>query len=122
MHFIVNHLDALLSKRCQRIAKARNAVRDTRVMLDVCVAVEIVRGLVSVVALHHIVQEVLDQLTILLSLIKIRQLHRAVDLRVARGIGLSQEQPRLSQCSAILPSSSKRKMSKATCSPAPAKL
>ena len=41
-------------------------------------------------ALHHIVQEGLDQFAVLLGLIKIGQLHRAVDLRVTGGVGHGQ--------------------------------
>ena len=59
-------------------------------MLDVGITIKVIRGLIEVVALHDIVEEILDQLPVFLGLIQIRDLHRAVHLGVTGGIRLGQ--------------------------------
>ena len=57
-------------------------------MLDVGVTVKVIGGLVGIVALHHIVEEVLHQFPVFLSLVQIGHFHRTVDLGVAGGVRL----------------------------------
>lgn len=87
--FIVHHGNALLRQSAQCGIQTGHTIGNTAVVLDVIVAVKIVRSLVQIVALHDIVEEVLDQLTVFLGLVQIRDLHRAVRLGVTRGIRFS---------------------------------
>ena len=57
-------------------------------MLDVGVTVKVIGGLVGIVALHHIVEEILHQFPVLLGLVQIGHFHRAVNLGVAGRIRL----------------------------------
>ena len=100
----VDHLDTLFAKCLKSRAKAGQTIGNTGVVLDVGVAVKIEWSLLWRLALQYVVQEVLDKLAVRLRFVEVFQRITAVGLRV------------------ILPSASKRKISKATCSPAPAKL
>ena len=57
-------------------------------MLEIGVAVKVIGRLVRVVALHHVVEEVLHQLPVLLGLVQVGDLHGTVDLGAAGGVGL----------------------------------
>ena len=96
VNIIVHHGDALLRQSAQRGVQTGHAIGNTGVVLDVIVTVKIVRSLVQIVALHDIIEEILDQLTVFLGLIQIRDFHRAVRLGVTGGI-------RLGQCCQIVP-------------------
>ena len=90
MDFIVHHGNALLRQSAQCSVQTGHTIGNAAVVLDVIIAVKIVRGLVQIVALHDIVEEILDQLTVFLGLIQIRDIHRAVRLGVTGGIRLGQ--------------------------------
>ena len=96
MHGGVDHLDTLLGKSSQCRTEAGQAVGNAGIVLDVGVAVKVIGGLFRVVALHHIVQEALNQLAVFLGLVQIGDFHRAVGLGVTGRIGSS-------QCSQIVP-------------------
>ena len=57
-------------------------------MLEVGVAIEVLRGLLGVLVLHHVNQEVAHGLAIDLSHVKVACLGHAVDLGVSGGVGL----------------------------------
>ena len=62
MNFIVHHGDALLRQSAQRGVQTGHTIGNAAVVLDVIVTVKVIRGLVQIVALHDIVEEILDQL------------------------------------------------------------
>ena len=90
MHGGVDHLDALLGKGGKCRTEAGQTVGNAGVVLDVGIAIKVIGGLFRVVALHHIVQEALNQLAVFLGLVRIGDCHRAVGLGVTGGIGRSQ--------------------------------
>ena len=85
---VVNHFDALLGQGCKRVRQAAKTISDSGVMLDVRVAVEVVRSLLGLVALHDVEEEVAHKLAVLRGAARLGDLKRAVDLRVARGVRL----------------------------------
>ena len=78
----VDHLNVLLCQSRQRVRQTGHAVRNVGVVLDVGVTVKVIGHLAEVVALHHIVQEVVHQRTVLLGLVQIRDGHGAIGLGV----------------------------------------
>ena len=86
---VIDHLDPLLGQGGQSLVQAGDAVGEGGVVLDIGVPVEVVGGLVGVVALHHIVEEVLHQGAVGLGLVQVGDLGGAVDLGVAGGVGVS---------------------------------
>lgn len=88
--FIVHHGNTLLRQSAQRGVQTGYAIGNAAVVLDVIVTVKIVRSLIEIVALHDIVEEILDQLTVFLGLVQIPDLHRTVRLSMTGGIRLSQ--------------------------------
>lgn len=80
MDIVIDHLNALLSKCLQSSAEAGKAISNSCVVLNIGVTVKVGRCLFRSLALHYVVQEVLDDLTVLLSLIEVFQRVVAVNL------------------------------------------
>ena len=58
-------------------------------MLNVGISMEIIRRFIKIIALHDIVQEVLDQFTIFFRLIQIGKFHCSIDLGMTGGVWFS---------------------------------
>ena len=58
-------------------------------MLDIFVTVKVIWSLVEVVALHDIIEEILDQFTVFFGLVQISNLHRSISLSVTGWIRIS---------------------------------
>ena len=74
VNFIVHHGNTLLRHCAQRGVQAGHTIGNTAVVLDVIVTVKVIRGLVQIVALHDIIEAILDQFTVFLGLIQIPEL------------------------------------------------
>ena len=74
VNFIVHHGDALLRQSAQRGVQTGHTIGNAAVVLDVIVTVKVIRGLVQIVALHDIIEAILDQFTVFLGLIQIPEL------------------------------------------------
>src|SRR3712207_1702330 len=73
MNLVIDHLNALLTKRFKRCIETGKAISNSCVVLNIGVTVKVGRCLFGSLSLHYIVQEVLDDLTVLLSLIEVFQ-------------------------------------------------
>ena len=96
MYIVIDHLNVLLSQCSQCLIQTGNTVGNAGIVLNVSITVEVIRGLIQIVALHYIVQEALNQFAVFLRLVQIGDCYSTVGLGVTGRIGSS-------QCSQIIP-------------------